>query len=209
MSPQYLRRYTDLPSLIYMLSNRTITLLDPQTWDDTNDSYYLAQYREKKKLGSVLALCFTQASETYHHWRVFANGSSGVCIRFHRSDLLRAVKKQSNLRTGTTTYLTIAGNKDREIETEDLPFIKRFAFQDEQEFRLVFESYKKNLRALDIPIHLACVSKITLSPWLHYAPYTHLKRTIGLIKGCDNLEIVRSTLIDSDEWKTLGEDAIE
>lgn len=65
MTKTFLRRYTDLPALIYLLSERKLTLLDPKSWDDQNDAYYLELYREKKRLSSVLALCFTQASETY------------------------------------------------------------------------------------------------------------------------------------------------
>jgi hypothetical protein len=65
MSDTHFRRYTDLPSLIQILTNRKITLLDPATWDDKNDSFFLSTYKEKKKLKSVLALCFTSASETY------------------------------------------------------------------------------------------------------------------------------------------------
>ncbi len=87
MSKAFLRRYTDLPGLIYVLRERKITLLDPQSCDDSNDSHYLTLYKQKKRLGSVLALCFTQASETYHRWRVFANGASGVCITFNRTAL--------------------------------------------------------------------------------------------------------------------------
>ena len=80
------------------MTQRKITLLDPQSWDDSNDSRYLALYKEKKKLTTVLALCFTQASETYHHWRVFANGSSGICITFHSVELLEAVQKEQACR---------------------------------------------------------------------------------------------------------------
>ncbi len=79
MREAFLRRYTDLPALIYLLNERKITLLDPKSWDDQNDAYFLALYKEKKNLRSVLALCFSQAPETYHHWRVFASGSSGAC----------------------------------------------------------------------------------------------------------------------------------
>jgi hypothetical protein len=34
----YLRRYTDIPALVYLLAERKITLVDPQSWDDANDS---------------------------------------------------------------------------------------------------------------------------------------------------------------------------
>ena len=63
----FLRCYTNLPALLYLLRERKITLLDPETWDDKNDSHFLSVYREKKSFKCVLALCFTQVSETYHH----------------------------------------------------------------------------------------------------------------------------------------------
>ena len=108
---------------------------------------------------------------------------------------------------GTTRYLTVSENKNEEIAAEELSFLKRYPLRDESEFRVIYGSSARHLRTLDIPIHLASISKITLSPWLHYAPFVHVKRTLRMIKGCDSLEIVRSTLIENDEWKTLGEDA--
>ena len=63
MSEDYLRRYTDLTALMYLLHKRKITLLDPASWDDKNDSHYLAQYKEKRKLKSVLALCLMQLED--------------------------------------------------------------------------------------------------------------------------------------------------
>jgi hypothetical protein len=80
MSRLFLRRYCDLTALIYLLTERAITLLDPVSWDDSNDSHYAALYKEKKELEAVLALCFTETDERYHYWRVSASGASGVCI---------------------------------------------------------------------------------------------------------------------------------
>jgi len=77
---EIIRRYTDIPALVYLLKNKTITFLDPGTWDDKNDSYYLTVYKKKKKLSCVLVLCFSEAQDTYHHWKVFAGNKSGICI---------------------------------------------------------------------------------------------------------------------------------
>jgi hypothetical protein len=91
---KYLRRYTDLSALFYLLAERKPTLFDPRPWDDKNDdAHCLRQYRVKKKLEAVLALCLVQASERYHLWRVFGAGSSGVRIKFKRESLLKAVNK--------------------------------------------------------------------------------------------------------------------
>src|SRR2546425_2552095 len=159
VTTNYLRRYTELPALIYLLRERKLTLLDPQSWDDRNDSHYLELYRQKKKLKSILALCFTQTHETYHHWRVFAGGSSGVCIRFKRSELIRATKVQKGLRRGPVKYLKLSQHLSRKLEVEDLPFLKRFAFQHENEFRMIYESPIQRVSSLTIDIPLSCIQR--------------------------------------------------
>ena len=204
MTNKYLRRYTDLPSLIYLLTEKKLTLLDPQSWDDRNDSHYLALYREKKNLKSVLAGCFTKADETYHHWRVFAPGSAGICIKFVHSNLVEAVKKHSDLRTGPVKYLKLPELRNRTLTIQDLPFLKRYAFEHENEFRMIYESKTERTPKLDLDIPLGSIDRVTLSPWIHSDLSNHVKKTLHSIPGCSNLNIVRSTLIENEEWKRLG-----
>ena len=202
-----LRRYTDLPGLIYLLSEKKITLLDPQTWDDRNDSYYLEVYRDQQTLKSVLAVCFTQASETYHHWRVFASGSSGVCITFRRDTLLKTLRNHIHLRTGRVKYMKLAKIKHAKVKTADLPFLKRYPYEDEREFRIIFDSeIKKSSMDISIPLK-SCIERITLSPWLPHALSSHVKQVIRSIRDCEDIPIARSTLISNEEWKNLGERA--
>jgi hypothetical protein len=208
MSSTYLRRYTDLTALIFLLHEKKITLLDPKSWDDGNDSHYLAVYKEKRNLKSVLALCFSETGETYHHWRVFANGSSGVCIKFKRGSFLKALKKQPGLRMRQVKYLTLDEIKGMTLSVKDLPFLKRYAFEHECEFRIVYESDSTKAPKLDIPISLSCIDKITLSPWMYPDFSAHIKRVLHRIEGCRSLDIVRSTLIGNERWKSLGEDAV-
>ncbi len=92
MSTEYLSRYTDFPNLLYLLINSKLTLLDPSTWEDKNDTYFLLKYKEAKKLQTLLALCFTTKAETFHHWKVFAGHSGGICIRFNKEELLNCLK---------------------------------------------------------------------------------------------------------------------
>lgn len=207
MSERYLRRYTDIPALIYLLTERKLSLLDPQSWDDSNDSHYLELYRDRKGLKSVLALCFTEGPETYHHWRVFAGGSSGVCVRFRRSTLLRAIKKMPGLRIGLVRYLTLTEIRDLTLNVDELPFLKRYPFGDENEFRIIYGSHSKRSSKLDITIPLSCIDKITLSPWIHPALSDRLKKVLHSVAGCSTLKIHRSTLIGNEEWKRLGENA--
>jgi hypothetical protein len=204
---QFLRRYTDIPALIYLLTERQITLLDPASWDDKNDSYFLSLYLKKKSLKSMLALCFTQTSETYHHWRVFASGTSGVCIQFEQAKLLNLITNQSGTTVEAVQYLTLKDIRGRKLKIGELPFLKRAAYGDEEEFRIIYESAIDDVKSLNIPIQLFCIDRITLSPWVSKNLSSHLRSTIRNIKGCKKLKIFRSTLIGNDSWKKLGEGA--
>lgn len=204
METSYLRRYTELPALIQMLSHGELTLLDPQSWDDRNDSYFLLTYREKKQLKSVLALCFTQANETYHHWRVFAPGSAGVCVSFKRSALEPSLRKVAGLRIKPVEYLTLADLKKKAVITARLPFLKRIAFRPENEIRLLWESKAEERSTLPVPFELSAISRITLSPWLHPTLTDQVRSLLKRIDGCKGLRIYRSTLISNDAWKKYG-----
>lgn len=207
MPEKFLRRYTTLPSLIYTLTEQKLTLLDPQSWSDKNDSYYLHLYREKKHLKSVLALCFTLGPETYYHWSVFAEGPAGVCIQFDRERLVAALQARAGVRTGKVKYPLLTEIRKRRLKVPELPLRKRYAYQHESEFRAIYESKTRVVPSLDIPFALSSISRITLSPWLPPTLSNHVKETLWTIKGCAKLSIARSTLISNQEWKNLGERA--
>ena len=207
MSEDYLRRYTDLTALMYLLHKGKITLLDPASWEDKNDSHYLTQYKEKRELKSVLALCLMQSDERYHHWSVFAPGPAGVCIKFNREEFLAAVRKQSHIHMRPVRYMTLSAIRKETLGVAELPFLKRHAYEHEDEFRIIYTSKTKRLSTLDIVIPLSCIEKVTLSPWMYSGLSHYVKQTLRAIEGCKDLEIVRSTLISNEEWKELGEDA--
>jgi hypothetical protein len=201
---KFLKRYTNLPAAIYVLARRHITLVDPETWDDSNDSHYLRLYRDSMGLKSVLALCFTQASETYHHWRVFSSGPSGVCIEFHRDALIKALEGY-DVRFSDVRYRTLKAMHHKRPSIDQLPFIKRQAFRDDHEFRIVSTSVDKRRSTLDLRIPLSCINRITLSPWLLKRVADEVKWDLRAIHGCDHLSITRSTLVDNEEWKEIGD----
>lgn len=204
-----LRRYTDLPVLLNMLKHRQITLLDPATWDDTNDSYYLLKYKEKKNLKTVLALCLTEAVETYHHWRIFSHGSAGVCINFHRANLTKALLSRPGVAIKKVDYRKVreAHKLAQPPHLNELPFLKRYAFKAEEEVRAVYESRVETVPFLDISIDLSWILRITLSPWIHDRLKGATKDAIYAIRGCESLDVRRSTLVGNAEWKKLGDEA--
>jgi hypothetical protein len=130
-----LNRYTTLPGVLDVLSRKKLTLLNPSTWDDENDRYFLEEYRKRKNLVSIFALCFTTKAERYHHWKVFADGSSGVCIEFDwqkfRECLDDCCRDKIGFRYDLAIYKTIKTLEAKPPKDDDLPFLKRVAFLDE------------------------------------------------------------------------------
>jgi hypothetical protein len=200
----FLWRYTDLTSLIYLLTKKKITLLDPESWDDSNDSHYLSVYKRRKNLKSLLALCVTQVPETYHHWRVFAEGNSGVCIKFKRVEFLQSVERIKGVKHDEVQYFTINQLEKKKPKTDQLPFIKRFAFEDECEYRVIFESKNSDFKSKNITIPLSCISRITLSPWANRNVLNQVVELLNNIDGCEKIEIKKSTIVNNAKWKRLG-----
>ena len=113
-----LNRYTNLPIALDILVQRRVTLLSPETWEDRNDAFYLERYREEKNLRTLVAICFSARGETFHHWKVFSSGSSGVCIEFDKNRLLKAFPSSRGFRYGEIEYrlvktVTTRGQKSR------------------------------------------------------------------------------------------------
>jgi hypothetical protein len=204
MGDVQLFRYTDLPSLMHILKNRQLTLLDPMTWDDKNDSSFLTLYREKSNLASVLALCFTRAPETYHHWRVFAPTSSGVRVTFNEQSLRTSIAGVAGLQLTEVEYVKLADIRKTTPPRSRLPFIKRYPYRPESEVRLLWESGNEKKLSYVLPIDLQAITKVTLSPWLHPALVDSVKSTIKAIDDCSRLTVHRTTLISNDEWLKHG-----
>jgi hypothetical protein len=200
-------RYTDLPSLVHILKNKQLTLLNPLTWDDKNDSTFVTLYREKSKLKSVLALCFTRASETYHHWRIFAPSSAGVRITFSEQALRESVSDVPGLQLKEVDYVKLEDIRRTTPTLSQLPFLKRFPYQHENEVRLLWQSRTEERDSFPVQIDLHAIRQITLSPWLHPSLTESVKSLLKEIEGCASLTVHRTTLINNSEWLKHGEAA--
>jgi hypothetical protein len=207
-SRSFLRRYTNLPAVLHMLATRQITLLDPKTWDDRNDAYYLEQYKKRRELKTVLALCFSQDPETYHHWRVFSEGPAGVCVVFHRDRLLKKLRAIDGVTTDEVHYRTLSQSRKAKFKVDQLPFLKRAGFRPESEFRAIYESSSNEVNHLDVPIELSCIDYVSLSPWLPFSLKDSLVNALRTIEGCKKLRVSRSTLISNEEWKSFAQHAV-
>lgn len=193
-------RYTNLASLLYVLRNRKLSLLNYLLWDDKNDQYYLSYYKRRAGHGSVLAACFTMAPERYHHWRVFAPGMDGVRIHFGRDALLPSLRMTEGVTFSAVKYRKVDEMRLEVFGLEQVPFLKRVPYSDEKEFRVLWWGAEER-EYKDIDIELSAISRVTLSPWLPASLVESVRQSIKSIDGCRSIGVYRSTLRDNKRWQ--------
>lgn len=203
MTSNELRRYTDLAAVLRTLKTRSITLLQPKTWDDRNDRNLMLAYQRRKKYKTALAICFAEAAETYHHWKVFSPGKDGMCVVFDKRRLTDLLTKLE-IRHGLVKYYTLKRLREYEPKVEDVPFSKRAAYKDEQEYRALFCSNKEDLTSKDLEIPVAAIERIIVNPWLPEVLVDTVREVINSIPGFDTLEVLQSTVIDGPAWKEFA-----
>lgn len=199
-----LRRYTELPYVIDYLQTNELSLLNPARWDDRNDSFYIEEYTRQSGAVSVYALCLSDCPETYHHWHIFSSGSGGACIQFKQDEFLSAISEAAGLRSEKVNYKTLSELRKSAPTLEELPFLKRYAFVNEIEFRLFYASKTKGPPTHRIPVPLSCVDRIILSPWLPNIVSDRVKATLKSIPGCQDVKVYRSSLVENEDWKKFA-----
>ena len=207
-TPQKLRRYTDLASGLHILRAKKITLLDPSRWDDGNDRICMERYKEALELQTLLAICFADCKETYHHWRVFTVGASGVCFEFDRDKLCESVSGLDGVRWQNVEYrkLDILRSSSKRWLVSELPFLKRAPYEPEQELRIIYSSATEKVETFDVPIEISWIKRVILSPWMPVALRQSVIETIRDIPGCRTLTVQSTSLVGSQFWraKVLG-----
>jgi len=197
----FLNRYTSLPIFVDIIDKQAITLLSPKTWEDRNDSFYLEEYQNRKALKTLLALCFSTKSETFHHWKIFAGESAGVCIQFDKDKLLGGLRESDGFRSRAVDYKLIREVKSPAPKIEDWPFLKRKPFKDEGEFRITYERHDVCEKTKQVPIKTDFILSVTLCPWLPESVANSVKKMIKSLPGCNRLRVSRSTLLETANWK--------
>lgn len=204
MTKSSFRRYTNLTATLHILWNRSLTFLSPETWDDKNDAFFMSEYKRLVKIKTLLAICFAERTETYHHWQVFSRGSDGVCIEFNKEKLLSAFNDVAGVHHGSVRYEFLKNIRDmNDVNVERLPFMKRWPYGDEGEYRAVYVSKTQKKALQDVPIAIDSIERITLSPWLAPTLVPAVVETLKSLPGCSRLKVYRSTLIDNPQWKKL------
>ena len=202
-SKNVFRRYTDLASLLHMLRRGAITLLRPDTWDDRNDRLLMETYADRMKMKTLLALCLTSRGETYHHWKIFTDRNNGVCIHFRREELKRDMRA-AGVRLEKVEYLRLH-ELDEDHAVEQLPFLKRFGYGDEGEYRAVYQNKNEEPVLKQIPIGPGTIERVTLNPWMAGPVFDAVREVIEAQRGDANFTVDHSSLIDNRRWRAFAE----
>ncbi len=198
-----LNRYTTLPVLLALLRRKKLSLRDPSHWEDKNDVEVIVEYKNKTNVQSLFAVCFCIGDETIHHWKTYANGISGCCIEFDQDKLLASFRGKKGFRWDKVIYKKI--NKVKEelkngvISLNRYPFIKRWPYRFENEFRILWEG-ETTKKIIDADIDLNSINKITLSQGLPADLSPWIRELLRDEIRDSSKEINRSTLYRNSEW---------
>ena len=152
-------------------------------------------------LQTVLAICFSSKRETFHHWKVFSSGPSGACIEFDKELLLRSFAYLKGFRSKEVTYRLVKDVEKKKPQMDTWPFLKRKPFEDEGEFRIIYESRTDTARIKHVSIDLHCIRRITLSPWMPDSIATSVIGVLRTIPHCRNMDVYRSSLLENSRWR--------
>jgi hypothetical protein len=177
-----------------LLRTERIVLLDPlRLWEDRNDVAGIREYAKRKGVSKVFAVCFAVGDETIHHWKAYANGSSGCCIEFDKDRLLESFPEEAGFRCDDVEYKWVKVMEATGIDTDRLPFAKRMPYQFEHEFRIICEG-DTSQKSKNVAIHLEAIKRITISPTMPDDIYASVKQLLKQEVGDIRLEINHSTL---------------
>ena len=194
-----LNRYTTLPVLLDLLKRKRLVLLDPSTWEDRNDSEIMLEYKKRKGVQKLFALCFSYGDETIHHWKTFADGASGCCIQFDAKQLISLINDIPGVRFGRVKYKKLKELKDATIDVEEIPFTKRWPYRCEEEFRIIW-SGSNDHDMYEIDFDLRLINRVTINQRMPHQIFETIKDHLREAFKRPEQRINRSTLYQNQIW---------
>ena len=212
----YLHRYTNIKYMMEILKNKKLTLVSPvkwrnQSWVDRNDMKCLEMY--EKRIGkNIYVICFTKEQESNFYWDSFGGGID-CRISFDREKLIKEIKSTKGIHFGDIVYKKINVLKKEmeanEITLGSIPFIKRWPYHKEEEYRIIWEGKKQDNDLKQIKISLDSIISITLSDKYTKEKADSYKNEIKSIKGLNLVSVTRGTIHEYDRWLKYMRDGIK
>lgn len=180
-----------------MLNRNKLAFLNPDEWPDKNDSLAVKRYKELKGISNLFACCFTQTAETYHHWQVYGK-EEAVRVIFNKDKLLSQIVNDKRYTSGVVEYVLLKNFSNTVLSADKLPFVKRWPYRDEHEFRIIYSDDKKDvLHYLDLPDN--CIEQISIGPQLDEKRFADIKAEIRMT-SINVPKIYRTTILHNTRW---------
>lgn len=122
--------------------------------------------------------------------------------------MLNKTKAEDGFLSRKIKYKTLFDLYDSPSIVDDLPFMKRKAFKDEKEYRVLYCSLDEKSKIKYIPLAQSDIEKIIINPWVTASVFESVKAVIKSIDGCAKIRVVKSTVVENEQWKMQGDEAI-
>ncbi len=197
-----LSRYFPFEHLENCLCGCKLYMGDYSKWPDKNDVYCLEEFKKAECLKELRVLCFTKSTDRINFWDSYGGTKlrNPDCIRlvFDGNQIRGAFCNQANFLHGDVQYSKFSDLESK--KKSDLPFLKRFQFKSENEYRIIS---KNDQSYWDFPKN--SLKKIILSPYLSGEQVKTRKKQVKcwlrLYRFC-NVDILHSQANQSRTWAT-------
>jgi hypothetical protein len=196
-----LRRYTKFDHLLGALSTGKMHLRDTSDWEDRNDKFSIALFKEKKSVDALHALCFSKSSTKFHLWSLYGHREKGACAVLLMDHLIKEASKRSFI-ARDVIYETIRKLKSpNQYNIDDLPFLKRNPYSAENEFRIISIGNNIDPSLLFLPVTPYIVVRVEINPWASDAEFSNMKQKINSVPGYEATEVIQSKILSSPNWQ--------
>ncbi len=132
-----------------------------------------------------------------HPWKAFADSSSGCYLKIDSDNINRKISNNDGFRQGEVKYIKMWDLKKETISINDIPFLKRWPYRDEKEYRYIFESDEEKGKVA-IPIGLDDIISITFSEKMPEHTFSAIKDMIKFRYKISR--IYRTTIYKNEIW---------
>jgi hypothetical protein len=199
-SKDFFRKYMPFGRALDTLK-RGLFLADPLDWEDQNDVICVKRYSEISGQ-SVRAICVTEGTEKYHHWRSYSDSKLLVALLLRKKSFEAQCQEYSatncQSRFEAVKYFPI--RRASEIVADDLTFSKFNAYESEQEYRLVVQAANMSDIPQRLPIAADIVKGVIVNPWADDEFVEAVRIAVNAIPPFATVSVTRSTVLGKDKW---------
>lgn len=199
-SKGFFRKYMPLGRALDTLK-QGMYLADPEKWEDGNDKICVYRYAEIFKQ-SVRAICVTEGTEKYHHWRSYSEPGLMVALLLPKKAFIAQwgalASPDYQTRHAPVSYFPI--RQAAEIAPADLVFSKFNGYESEQEYRFVAMADRLESLPQRLPLSAATVKGIIVNPWADNDLVEAIRIAVNAISPFASLSVTKSTVLGKDKW---------